>query len=92
MSDPGVDLLGHQLEASHDLEPDEIVAAVARAGQAVDAEDVAVAGSLGADERLKAECRASGTATGNGQDRSRTADLRRAGRDPLNSSRTVLLT
>jgi Stage II sporulation protein E (SpoIIE) len=42
MSDPGVDLLGHLLEASHDLEPDEIVAAVARAGQALDADDVAI--------------------------------------------------
>jgi hypothetical protein len=42
MRDPGVDLLGHLLETSHDLAPDEIVAAVARAGQAVDADDVAV--------------------------------------------------
>jgi hypothetical protein len=42
MSDPGVDLLGRLLEASHDLEPDEIVAAVARAGQALDARDVAI--------------------------------------------------
>jgi stage II sporulation SpoE-like protein len=42
MRDPGVELLGHLLEASHDLAPDEIVAAVARAGQALDADDVAI--------------------------------------------------
>jgi serine phosphatase RsbU (regulator of sigma subunit) len=42
MRDPGLELLGHLLEASHELAPDELVAAVARAGQAVDAEDVAI--------------------------------------------------
>jgi hypothetical protein len=42
MSDPGLALLGHLLDASHDLAPDELVAAVARAGQAMDAEDVAI--------------------------------------------------
>jgi serine phosphatase RsbU (regulator of sigma subunit) len=42
MRDPGLELLGHLLEASHELPPDELVAAVTRAGQAVDAEDVAV--------------------------------------------------
>ena len=42
MDDPGPELLGHLLEASHDLEPVELVAAVARAGKAMDAEDVAV--------------------------------------------------
>jgi hypothetical protein len=42
MREPGPDLLGHLLEASHLLAPDEIVAAVARAGQALDAEDVAI--------------------------------------------------
>jgi hypothetical protein len=42
MRDPGLELLGHLLEASHLLAPDEIVAAVARAGQALDAEDVAI--------------------------------------------------
>ena len=42
MRDPGVELLGHLLGASHDLAPDEVVAAVARAGQAMDAEDVAI--------------------------------------------------
>jgi hypothetical protein len=40
--DPGLELLGHLLEASHDLSPDELVVAVARAGRAVDAEDVAI--------------------------------------------------
>ena len=42
MSDPGLALLGHLLDASHDLAPDELVAAVARAGQALDAEDVVI--------------------------------------------------
>ena len=42
MHDPGLELLGHLLEASHELAPDELVAAVARAGQAVGAEDVAI--------------------------------------------------
>jgi serine phosphatase RsbU (regulator of sigma subunit) len=42
MRDPGLEMLGHLLETSHGLAPDELVAAVARAGQAVDAEDVAV--------------------------------------------------
>jgi serine phosphatase RsbU (regulator of sigma subunit) len=42
MHDPGLELLGHLLEASHELAPDELVAAVARAGQAVAAEDVAI--------------------------------------------------
>jgi serine phosphatase RsbU (regulator of sigma subunit) len=42
MDDPGLRLLGHLLDASHDLAPDEIVPAVTRAGRAVDAEDVAV--------------------------------------------------
>jgi Stage II sporulation protein E (SpoIIE) len=42
MDDPGLRLLGHLLEASHDLPPDEIVSAVRRAGQAVDADDVAI--------------------------------------------------
>jgi serine phosphatase RsbU (regulator of sigma subunit) len=42
MRDPGAELLGHLLQASHALAPDELVAAVARAGQAVDAEDVAI--------------------------------------------------
>jgi hypothetical protein len=42
MTDPGLDLLGHLLDASHDLEPDEIVAAVAGAGQALGADDVAI--------------------------------------------------
>jgi hypothetical protein len=40
--DPGLEVLGHLLEASHDLSPDELVVAVTRAGKAVDAEDVAV--------------------------------------------------
>jgi Stage II sporulation protein E (SpoIIE) len=40
--DPGLELLGHLLEASHDLSPDELVDAVTRAGKAVDAEDVAI--------------------------------------------------
>ena len=42
MHDPGLELLGHLLEASHDLAPDALVAAVTRAGKALDAEDVAV--------------------------------------------------
>ena len=42
MDDPGLRLLGHLLEASHDLAPDQLVAAVTRAGKAVDAEDVAI--------------------------------------------------
>ena len=40
--DPGLEVLGHLLEASHDLAPDDIVAAVARAGRALDAEDIAI--------------------------------------------------
>jgi hypothetical protein len=42
MPDPGQELLGHLLEASHELAPDELVAAAARAGHALDAEDVAI--------------------------------------------------
>jgi hypothetical protein len=42
MSDPGLELLGHLLDSSHELAPDEIVAAVARAGQALGADDVAI--------------------------------------------------
>jgi hypothetical protein len=42
MTDPGLEVLGHLLDASHDLAPDQIVAAVARAGRALDAEDVAI--------------------------------------------------
>ncbi|HEY4791416.1 MAG TPA: PP2C family protein-serine/threonine phosphatase, partial [Actinomycetes bacterium] len=42
MDDPGLRLLGHLLEASHDLAPDQLVTAVTRAGKAVDAEDVAI--------------------------------------------------
>lgn len=42
MTDPGPALLGHLLDASHDLAPDELVAAVTRAAQTLDAEDVAV--------------------------------------------------
>jgi serine phosphatase RsbU (regulator of sigma subunit) len=42
MRDPGLELLGQLLEASHELAPDELVAAVARAGQVVGAEDVAI--------------------------------------------------
>jgi serine phosphatase RsbU (regulator of sigma subunit) len=42
MGDPGLEVLGRLLEASHDLAPDELVAAVTRAGQALDAEDVAI--------------------------------------------------
>ncbi len=40
--DPGLELLGHLLDASHDLAPDDLVAAISRVGTAVDAEDVAV--------------------------------------------------
>jgi Stage II sporulation protein E (SpoIIE) len=40
--DGGLELLAHLLEASHDLSPDEIVAAVTRAGKALDADDVAI--------------------------------------------------
>jgi Stage II sporulation protein E (SpoIIE) len=40
--DGGRKLIGHLLEASHDLAPDALVAAVTRAGKALDAEDVAV--------------------------------------------------
>jgi Stage II sporulation protein E (SpoIIE) len=42
MTDPGLEVLGHLLDASHDLAPDQLVAAVTRAGRALDAEDVAV--------------------------------------------------
>jgi hypothetical protein len=42
MSDPGLALLGRLLDVSHDLASDALVAAVARAGQAMDAEDVAI--------------------------------------------------
>jgi hypothetical protein len=42
MRDAGVELLGHLLEASHDLAPDDLVAAVTRAGRALNAEDVAI--------------------------------------------------
>jgi hypothetical protein len=42
MSEPALALLGHLLDASHDLAPDELVAAAARAGQALDAEDVVI--------------------------------------------------
>jgi len=42
MRDQGLEVLGHLLEASHDLAPDQIVAAVAQAGRALDAEDVAI--------------------------------------------------
>jgi hypothetical protein len=41
MDDPGL-ALGHLLDASHDLAPDELVAAVARVGQSLDAENVAI--------------------------------------------------
>jgi hypothetical protein len=40
--DSGLELLGHLLETSHTLAPDEIVAAVRQATTAVDAEDVAI--------------------------------------------------
>jgi hypothetical protein len=42
MDDPGLRLLGHLLEASHELAPDELVAAVTQAGRAMDADDVAI--------------------------------------------------
>jgi hypothetical protein len=42
MTDPSLALLGHLLDASHDLAPDKLVAAVTRAAQTLDAEDVAV--------------------------------------------------
>lgn len=42
MGDPGLRLLGHLLEASHNLAPDDVVAVVRRAGKAVNAEDVAI--------------------------------------------------
>ena len=42
MPDPGLELLGQILDASHHLAPDELVAAVARAGKALDVEDVAI--------------------------------------------------
>jgi serine phosphatase RsbU (regulator of sigma subunit) len=42
MGDPGLELLGHLLEGSHDLAPDNIVAAVTAAGKALDAEDLAI--------------------------------------------------
>src|SRR5215218_4695395 len=42
MGDPGLELLGHLLDASHDLAPDNVVAAVAWAGKALKAEDVAI--------------------------------------------------
>lgn len=42
MGDPGLEVLGRLLEASHDLAPDALAAAVTQAGQALDAEDVAI--------------------------------------------------
>ena len=42
MGEPGLRLLGHLLDASHDLPPDEVVAAAAEAGRALDAEDLAI--------------------------------------------------
>ena len=42
MGEPGLRLLGHLLDASHDLAPDEVVAAAAEAGRALDAEDLAI--------------------------------------------------
>jgi hypothetical protein len=42
MGDPGLRLLGHLLEASHNLAPDDVVAVVRRAGKAVNAADVAI--------------------------------------------------
>ena len=35
MDDPGLRLLGHLLDASHDLAPDELVAKVTQAGRAM---------------------------------------------------------
>jgi hypothetical protein len=40
--DPGPELLGSLLDVSHDLAPDDLVAAVKQAGQALDAEDLAI--------------------------------------------------
>jgi Stage II sporulation protein E (SpoIIE) len=40
--DSGLELLAHLLEASHDLAPDDLVAAVTRAAKAVEADDVAI--------------------------------------------------
>ena len=42
MGDPGLEVLGRLLEASHELAPDALVAAVTRTGRALDAEDVAI--------------------------------------------------
>jgi hypothetical protein len=42
MDDPGLRLLGQLLDASHDLAPDELVAAVTQAGRAMDADDVGI--------------------------------------------------
>jgi hypothetical protein len=42
MGEPGLRLLGHLLDASHHLAPDEVVAAAAEAGRALDAEDLAI--------------------------------------------------
>jgi serine phosphatase RsbU (regulator of sigma subunit) len=42
MGDPGLEVLGRLLEASHELAPDALVAAVIRTGRALDAEDVAI--------------------------------------------------
>ena len=42
MGEPGLRLLGHLLDASHGLAPDEVVAAAAEAGRALDAEDLAI--------------------------------------------------
>jgi Stage II sporulation protein E (SpoIIE) len=42
MTDPGLEVLGHLLEASHDLAPDHLVAAARQAGKALDGEDVAI--------------------------------------------------
>jgi hypothetical protein len=42
MTDPGLEVLGHLLEASHDLAPDDLVAAARQAGKALDGEDVAI--------------------------------------------------
>ena len=42
MEDPGLRLLGQLLDASHDLAPDALAAAVTRAALAMDADDVAI--------------------------------------------------
>jgi hypothetical protein len=42
VDDPGLALLGQLLDGSHDLAPDQLVAAVTQAGKALDAEDVAI--------------------------------------------------